>query len=87
MNRREMFAKVAGVAAVAQVPIESAEVIEADPRPLAIVIKAPIRDRVARQKFREEWDAIHANDNLPPLILIHPQLEISVVVGPKGSPK
>jgi len=86
MNRRELLSGLAATLAAGGVAA-SAEVIEAEPVPLLLVLKSdkPLnQDQYAA--IRRDYDAMRMKDSrLPQLVVLDPSMTLEAVIDPRAT--
>lgn len=85
LNRRELLSGLVATLAAGGVTA-SAEVIEAEPVPLLLVLKSdkPLSEEV-RRNIRNLWERLQANDSrLPQLVVLDPSMTLEMLPDPRA---
>jgi len=84
MNRRELLQGLVAGAAACGVTA-TADVIEAEPRPLLLVLTVPKTLSMAQQHgIMEEWDAIRQKDSrMPRVVVLSNGMTLEAVLDPR----
>lgn len=83
MNRRELLSSIASVAASCGVA-GTASVVDAEPRPLLLVLSYPQHLPCEVQAvIRKEWDSMFGDKMLPPLVILSGGATLEAVLDPR----
>lgn len=87
VSRRELLAGLIAGAASCGV-VATADVIEAEPRPLLLVLKIDQHlSQAQRHAINEEWDAIRQKEpRMPQVVVLQKGMTLEAVIDPRTRP-